>query len=77
MNALQQLQSQLSKHGMATLAGRVTAAQSLLLVPSVARALEIRESVLERRRPRVHNPVCSNAQALVKDVSYETFMLFN
>lgn len=70
MSALQRLQGHLNKHGLAALAGRVTAAQSLLLGPGIARALAARTAVLERRRPKVQNPICSNAQALVKDVSY-------
>lgn len=65
---MQRLQNEFNKQGLATLAGRVTAAQSLLLGPSVARALHIRAAVLERRRPRIHNPVRSNAQQLAKDV---------
>ncbi|XP_052869006.1 uncharacterized protein LOC128274746 [Anopheles cruzii] len=65
--ALQRLQGHLNKHGLASLAGRVTAAQSLLLGPGIARALAIRSAVLERRRPKVQNPICSNAQALAKD----------
>lgn len=69
--ALQRLQGHLNKHGLAALAGRVTAAQSLLLGPGIARALAVRTAVLERRRPRVPNPICSNAQALAKDVSLE------
>lgn len=52
---------------MSALAGRVTAAQTLLLGPGVARALAIRTAVLQRRRPRVLNPVCSNAQIIAKD----------
>lgn len=67
--ALQRLQSQLNKQGMASLAGRVTAAQTVLLGPGVANALRIRETVLQRRRPRVQNPLSSNAQTLAKDVS--------
>ncbi|XP_053670270.1 uncharacterized protein LOC128720617 [Anopheles nili] len=65
--ALQRLQGHLNKHGLATLAGRVTAAQSLLLGPGIARALAVRTAVLERRRPKVPNPICPNAQALAKD----------
>uniref|UniRef100_A0AAG5CZR2 Guanylate kinase-like domain-containing protein n=1 Tax=Anopheles atroparvus TaxID=41427 RepID=A0AAG5CZR2_ANOAO len=65
--ALQRLQGHLNKHGLAALAGRVTAAQSLLLGPGIARALAVRTAVLERRRPKVQNPICSNAQALAKD----------
>lgn len=67
VSALQRLQSHLNKHGLAALAGRVTAAQSLLLGPGIARALAARTAVLERRRPKVQNPICSNAQTLVKD----------
>lgn len=47
----------------------MTAAQSCLLGPAVARALHIRAAVLQRRRPRTQNPVCPNAQALARDVS--------
>ncbi|XP_058117237.1 protein PALS1 [Anopheles coustani] len=65
--ALQRLQGHLNKHGLAALAGRVTAAQSLLLGPGIARALAVRTAVLERRRPKVQNPICSNAQTLAKD----------
>ncbi|EDS36902.1 membrane-associated guanylate kinase [Culex quinquefasciatus] len=67
VSALQRLQGHLNKHGLAALAGRVTAAQSLLLGPGIARALAARTAVLERRRPKVQNPICSNSQALVKD----------
>ncbi|XP_021704372.1 MAGUK p55 subfamily member 5-A isoform X3 [Aedes aegypti] len=67
VSALQRLQGHLNKHGLAALAGRVTAAQSLLLGPGIARALAARTAVLERRRPRIQNPICSNAQALAKD----------
>ncbi|EGK96796.1 AGAP002711-PF [Anopheles gambiae str. PEST] len=65
--ALQRLQGHLNKHGLAALAGRVTAAQSLLLGPGIARALAVRTAVLERRRPKIPNPICPNAQALAKD----------
>lgn len=68
MTALARLQNQLNKSGYPNLAGRVTAAQSLLLGPGVARALTIRSVVLQRRRPKIQNPICSNAQALAKDV---------
>lgn len=69
MEALQRLQGQLNKQGFASLAGRVTAAQSCLLGPAVARALHIRAAVLQRRRPRTQNPVRVNVQALARDVS--------
>lgn len=67
VTALQRLQAQLNKNGMTTLSGRVAAAQSLLLGPGIARAMATRAAVLQRRRPRVSNPVTSNAQPLVKD----------
>ncbi|XP_055550784.1 uncharacterized protein LOC129733182 isoform X3 [Wyeomyia smithii] len=67
VSALHRLQGHLNKHGLAALAGRVTAAQTLLLGPGIARALAARTAVLERRRPKVQNPICSNAQALAKD----------
>lgn len=68
--ALQRLQGQLNKQGFASLAGRVTSAQSLLLGPAISRALHIRSAVLQRRRPRTQNPVCANAQSLARDVSF-------
>ncbi|XP_055695100.1 protein PALS1 isoform X2 [Lutzomyia longipalpis] len=67
VSALQRLQNHLNKYGLASLAGRVTAAQSLLLGPGVARALATRTAVLQRRRPRVTNPITSNVQTLAKD----------
>lgn len=67
VTALQRLQAQLNKNGLSTLSGRVAAAQSLLLGPGVARALATRAAVLQRRRPRISNPVTSNAQLLAKD----------
>lgn len=71
--ALQQLQGQLNKHGLASLAGRVTNVQSLLLGPVVARALHIRSAVLQRRRPRTQNAIRSDAKALAKEVSTTFF----
>ncbi|XP_031626872.1 uncharacterized protein LOC116343112 isoform X4 [Contarinia nasturtii] len=65
--ALQQLQGQLNKHGLASLAGRVTNVQSLLLGPVVARALHIRSAVLQRRRPRTQNAIRMDAKALAKE----------
>ncbi|XP_058454995.1 uncharacterized protein LOC131432624 isoform X2 [Malaya genurostris] len=67
VSALHRLQGHLNKHGLAALAGRVTAAQTLLLGPGIARALAARTAVLERRRPKIQNPICSNSQALAKD----------
>lgn len=67
--ALQNLQGQLNKHGLASLAGRVTNVQSLLLGPVVARALHIRSAVLQRRRPRTQNAIRTDAKALAKEVS--------
>lgn len=69
MAALQTLQGQLNKHGLASLAGRVTNVQSLLLGPVVARALHIRSAVLQRRRPRTQNAIRNDAKALAKEVS--------
>lgn len=69
MTALQHLQGQLNKHGLASLAGRVTNVQGLLLGPVVARALHIRSAVLQRRRPRTQNAIRSDAKALAKEVS--------
>lgn len=54
---------------MEGLAGRVTSVQQLLAGPNIARVLAIRGAVLQRRRPRISNPVCSNAQSMAKDVS--------
>lgn len=68
INSLQRLQNELSKQGLGALASRVTAAEQLLSGPNIARALAIRTAVLQRRRPRVHNPVCANAQVLAKNV---------
>lgn len=67
--ALQQLQGQLNKNGLASLAGRVSNVQSLLLGPVVARALQIRSAVLQRRRPRTENAILPNAKDLAKEVS--------
>lgn len=69
MAALQNLQGQLNKHGLASLAGRVTNVQSLLLGPVVARALHIRSAVLQRRRPRTQNAIRNDAKTLAKEVS--------
>lgn len=66
---MQQLQGQLNKHGLASLAGRVTNVQSLLLGPVVARALHIRSAVLQRRRPRTQDAIQTDAKALAKEVS--------
>lgn len=68
VSALQRLQNDLNKHGQSALANRVTIAQKLLASPNIATALSIRSAVLQRRRPRIQNPVCSNAQTLLKDV---------
>lgn len=73
VSALQHLQGQLNKHGLASLAGRVTNVQSLLLGPVVARALHIRSAVLQRRRPRTQNAIRTDAKALAKEVSIFSF----
>lgn len=69
VTALQQLQGTLNKNGLASLAGRVTNVQSLLLGPVVARALHVRSAVLQRRRPRTQNAIRTNAKALAKEVN--------
>lgn len=66
--ALTRLQSQLTKNGMTTLAGRVSAAHNILSNPGVAHALAARTAVLQRRRPKVTNPVSTNAMELQKDI---------
>lgn len=75
--ALQQLQGQLNKHGLASLAGRVTSVQGLLLGPVVARALHIRSAVLQRRRPRTQNAIRTDAKALAKEVSVIHFVIIH
>ncbi|XP_036341807.1 uncharacterized protein LOC118751151 [Rhagoletis pomonella] len=66
--ALTRLQNQLTKNGMSTLAGRVSAAHNVLSGAGVAHALAARAAVLQRRRPRVANPVSANASTLQKDI---------
>ncbi|XP_046802404.1 protein PALS1-like isoform X2 [Lucilia cuprina] len=66
--ALTRLQSQLTKNGMTTLAGRVSAAHNILSNPGVAHALAARQAVLQRRRPKVNQPVSTNAMELQKDI---------
>ncbi|XP_065366267.1 uncharacterized protein sdt isoform X1 [Calliphora vicina] len=66
--ALTRLQNQLTKNGMTTLAGRVSAAHNILSNPGVAHALAARQAVLQRRRPKVNNPVSTNAMELQKDI---------
>ncbi|XP_017490012.1 PREDICTED: MAGUK p55 subfamily member 5, partial [Rhagoletis zephyria] len=66
--ALTRLQNQLTKNGMSTLAGRVSAAHNVLSGAGVAHALAARTAVLQRRRPRVANPVSANASTLQKDI---------
>ncbi|XP_054088165.1 protein PALS1 isoform X2 [Zeugodacus cucurbitae] len=66
--ALTRLQNQLTKSGMSTLANRVMAAHNVLSSAGVAHALAARAAVLQRRRPRVANPVSVNATTLQKDI---------
>ncbi|XP_030382171.1 MAGUK p55 subfamily member 5 isoform X3 [Scaptodrosophila lebanonensis] len=66
--ALTRLQSQLSKSGMSSLAGRVSTAHNVLANASVAHVLAARTAVLQRRRPRVSSPVHVSALSLQKDV---------
>ncbi|XP_068139737.1 uncharacterized protein sdt isoform X6 [Drosophila tropicalis] len=66
--ALTRLQSQLSKSGLSTLAGRVSSAHSVLASASVAHVLAARTAVLQRRRPRVAGPLHLGALGLQKDI---------
>ncbi|XP_039498761.1 uncharacterized protein LOC120456168 isoform X4 [Drosophila santomea] len=66
--ALTRLQNQLSKSGLSTLAGRVSAAHSVLASASVAHVLAARTAVLQRRRSRVSGPLHHNALGLQKDI---------
>lgn len=66
---LQRLQKNLKSFGLNALVGRAQIAHNLLNRPSVANALDTRLQVLERRHPRVDNPLSYNAQKLTKDVS--------
>lgn len=67
---MQRLQTNFKKHGMHALASRLNIAQNLLLKSVVAKALDTRVQLLQRRFPRVHNPISYNAQKLTKDVSF-------
>ncbi|CRK92533.1 CLUMA_CG006067, isoform A [Clunio marinus] len=64
---MQRLQTNFKKHGMHALASRLNIAQNLLLKSVVAKALDTRVQLLQRRFPRVHNPISYNAQKLTKD----------
>ncbi|XP_017113060.1 serine-rich adhesin for platelets isoform X2 [Drosophila elegans] len=66
--ALTRLQNQLSKSGLSTLAGRVSAAHSVLASASVAHVLAARSAVLQRRRSRVSGPLHHSALGLQKDI---------
>lgn len=66
---MQRLQMNFKKHGMHALASRLNITQNLLLKSVVAKALDTRVQLLQRRFPRVHNPISYNAQKLTKDVS--------
>lgn len=67
---MQNLHTQLTKHGMAALANRVTAVQGMLLGPGIARVLGVRAVVLQRRRSKIDSPVTPDAQTLAKDVCF-------
>lgn len=67
--ALTRLQSQLSKSGLSTLAGRVSAAHNVLASASVAHVLAARTAVLQRRRPRVGGP-CTTAPSACRRTSW-------
>lgn len=68
MAGFQRLHNELTKQGKSTLASRLATAQQMIAGPKLASTLDLRTVMLQRRRPRVHNPVCSNAQMLAKDV---------
>ncbi|XP_037727593.1 uncharacterized protein LOC119558285 isoform X5 [Drosophila subpulchrella] len=68
ITALTRLQNQLSKSGLSTLAGRVSAAHSVLASASVAHVLAARTAVLQRRRSRHSGPLHHNALGLQKDI---------
>ncbi|XP_016942264.1 protein PALS1 isoform X10 [Drosophila suzukii] len=68
ITALTRLQSQLSKSGLSTLAGRVSAAHSVLASASVAHVLAARTAVLQRRRSRHSGPLHHSALGLQKDI---------
>ncbi|CAO1401987.1 unnamed protein product [Diamesa serratosioi] len=64
---MQRLQSNFKKYGMHALANRLTIAQNLLLKSVVAKALDTRVELLQRRYPRVENPMSFNVQKLTKN----------
>ena len=66
---MQRLQTNFLKHGMNALASRLNIAQNLLLKSVVAKALDTRVQLLQRRFPEVQNPISYNVQKLTKDVS--------
>ncbi|XP_034108024.1 uncharacterized protein LOC117570434 isoform X8 [Drosophila albomicans] len=66
--ALTRLQGQLAKSGLSTLAGRVSAAHSVLASASVAHVLAARSAVLQRRRPRIAGPLHVSALGLQKEI---------
>lgn len=69
MAGFQRLHNELTKQGKSALASRLAAAQQMIAGPKLANALDLRTVTLQRRRPRIQNPVCSNAQMLAKDVT--------
>jgi hypothetical protein len=73
---MQRLQTNFKKHGMHALASRLNVAQNLLLKSVVAKALDTRVQLLQRRYPRVQNPISYNVQKLTKDVGGNLFISF-
>lgn len=67
---MQRLQTNFKKHGMLALASHLNSAQNLLLKSVVAKALDTRVQLLQRRFPHVQNPISYNVQKLTKDVRY-------
>lgn len=68
VTALQRLHMKLNKHGMVSLASRISSVQSSLLSSEISRALATRRAVLERRYARTHTALPINSMNLGKEV---------
>uniref|UniRef100_A0A336MZ87 CSON003436 protein n=1 Tax=Culicoides sonorensis TaxID=179676 RepID=A0A336MZ87_CULSO len=68
VTALQRLHAKLNKHGMASLASRISSVQNSLLSSEISRALATRRAVLERRYARTHAALSINSMNLGKEV---------
>lgn len=76
VTALQRLHVKLNKHGMVSLASRISSVQSSLLSSEISRALATRRAVLERRYARTHTALPINSTNLGKEVR-DYFSYFN